>query len=125
MRKNNQMLHAYGSTVNALKDIIQRCHQRHNKSLLQRKTIVTPALDKGRLYHFTALCAYKYPVRLYELERAGISFMPIGAHTSLRSRSEEFWGRTVFETATPNGLGDPAVGKLLGHTDLYWHPFRK
>ena len=80
MRKDNQMLHSYGFTMNALKDIIQRCHQRHNKPLRQRKTIVTPALDKGSLYHFTVLCAYKYPVRLYELEQAGISFMPIG-HT--------------------------------------------
>ena len=78
MRKNNQMLHSYGFTMNALKDIIQRCHQRHNKPLRQRKTIATPALDKGRLYHFTVRCAYKYAVRLYELEQAGISFMPIG-----------------------------------------------
>lgn len=65
--------------MNALKDIIQRCHQRHEKPLRhQRKTIVTPALYKGLPYHFTVYCAWRYPMRLYELEQADISFMPIG-----------------------------------------------
>ena len=65
--------------MNALKDIIQRCHQRREKPLRhQRKTIVTPALYKGLPYHFTVHCAWRYPVRLYELEQSNISFMPIG-----------------------------------------------
>ena len=65
-------------TMNALKDIIQRCHQRREKPLRQKKTIVTPAVYKGLFYHFTVYCAQRYPVRLYDLEQAGISFMPIG-----------------------------------------------
>ena len=62
----------------SLKDIIQRCHQRHQKPLRQRKTKITPALYKGLPYHFTVYCAWRYPTRLYELEQADISFMPIG-----------------------------------------------
>ena len=64
--------------MNSLKDIIQCCHQRHEKPLRQRKTKITPALYKGLPYHFTAYCAWRYPIRLYELEQADISFMPIG-----------------------------------------------
>ena len=78
MKKNNQPPRSYGLTMNSLKDLIQRCHQRREKPLRQRKTVVTPALYKGLPYHFTVHCAWKYPVRLYELEQANISFMPIG-----------------------------------------------
>ena len=60
-----------------LKDIIQRCHQRHKKPLRQRKTRVTPALYKGPPYNFTACCAWRYSVNLYRLEQANISFMPM------------------------------------------------
>ncbi len=61
-----------------LDSLIERCHERHQNPLRQRKTKVTPALYKGLPYHFTVQCAYKYPIKLYELEQAGISFMPIG-----------------------------------------------
>ena len=61
-----------------LDNLIKRCHDRHKNPLRQRKTKVTPALYKGLSYHFTVQCAYKYPVRLYELELANISFMPLG-----------------------------------------------
>ncbi len=61
-----------------LENLIERCHYRHQNSLRQRKTKATPALYKGISYHFTVQCAYKYPIKLYELEQAGISFMPIG-----------------------------------------------
>ena len=64
--------------MNLPKDIIQRCHQRREKPLRQRKTIVTPAIYRGLLYHFTVYCGHKRPVRLYDLEQASISFMPIG-----------------------------------------------
>ena len=64
--------------MNFLENIIQRCHQRHEKPLRQRKTKVTPALYKGLPYDFTVYCAWRYPIRLYELEQANISFMPIG-----------------------------------------------
>ena len=64
--------------MNALKDILQRCHKRHEKPLKQRKTIITPAIYKGLDYHFTVYCAHRHPVRLYDLEQTGISFMPTG-----------------------------------------------
>ena len=64
--------------MNTLKDIIERCHQRHKKPLRQRKTVITPAPYKGLPYHFTVYCGHRYPVRLYDLEQAAISFMPIG-----------------------------------------------
>ena len=79
MRRNNLSLHSYDINMNVLKDLIQRCHQHRKQPLQQRKTVTTPALYKGRNYHFTVLCAWKYPVRLYELEQACISFMPIGS----------------------------------------------
>ena len=65
--------------MNSLKDIIERCHQRHVNPLRQRKTVVIPALyNKGYPYHFKVYCAHRYPVMLSDLEQAGISFMPIG-----------------------------------------------
>ena len=65
-------------TIDALKDIIQRCHQRHAQPLQQKKTVVTPSAYKGLYHHFTVYCAQRYPVRLYDLEQARISFMPVG-----------------------------------------------
>ena len=64
--------------MNILKNLIERCHQRHEKPLNQRQTVVTSAPYKGLPYHFTVYCAHRYPVKLYELEESGISFMPIG-----------------------------------------------
>ena len=65
--------------MNSLKNLIQRCHERHKNPLRQRKTVVAPALyNKGYPYHFTVYCAHKYPVLLTDLEAANISFMPIG-----------------------------------------------
>ena len=62
----------------SLKDIIQHCHQRHTQPLQQKKTVVTPSVHKGLYYHFTVYCAQRYPVSLYDLTEAGISFMPVG-----------------------------------------------
>ena len=88
--------------MDVLKDIIQRCHQRHKKPLRQRKTNVTPALYKGLPYHFTVYCAWRYPVKLYELEQADISFMPIGRaphhdHGPLNFGGERFLKRQSIE----------------------------
>ncbi|RKU30184.1 hypothetical protein C6499_06775 [Candidatus Poribacteria bacterium] len=79
-------------TMNSLKDIIQRCHQRHEKPLRQRKTKVTPALYKGLPYNFSVYCAWRYPIRLYELEQADISFMPIGRAPYHDHGPEDFGG---------------------------------
>ncbi len=65
-------------TTNVLQDILQHCHHRHENPLKQRKTISEPQLYQGLPYHYTAYCAYRYPVMLQDLEAAGISFMPIG-----------------------------------------------
>ncbi len=64
--------------MNSLKDLIQYCRERHEKPLRQRRTIVTPAPYAGLPYQFTVCCAHRYRVRLYDLEQAEISFMPIG-----------------------------------------------
>ena len=61
-----------------LEDIIQRCHQRRTHLLEVKKTVVTPSAYKGIHHHFTAYCAQRYPISLYDLEEAGISFMPVG-----------------------------------------------
>ena len=58
--------------------MIARCHQRHEKPLKQRQSIVEPLLYKGLPYHFIVYCAHRYPVMLQDLEAADISFMPIG-----------------------------------------------
>ena len=81
--------------MNALKDIIQRCHQRREKPLRQKKTIVTPSVYKGLFCHFTVYCAQRYPVRLYDLEQADISFMPIGG-ISERDRVPQSFGDKRF-----------------------------
>ena len=64
--------------MDALKDIIQRCHKRHSALLRQRRTVITPALYKRIPYHIKVRCARGTPVVLDDLERADISFMPIG-----------------------------------------------
>lgn len=64
--------------MNSLKDLIQYCHERHEKPLRQRRTIVTPAPYAGLPYQFTVYCAHRCRVRLYDLEQVEISFMPIG-----------------------------------------------
>ncbi|MYB93226.1 hypothetical protein F4054_22435 [Candidatus Poribacteria bacterium] len=83
--------------MNSLKDIIQRCHQRHKKPLRQRKTRVTPALYKGPPYNFSVYCAWRYPIRLYELEQAGISFMPIGRAPYHDHGPEDFGGERFLK----------------------------
>lgn len=83
--------------VNSLRSILQRCHQRHEKSVRQKKTIVTPATSKSLYYHFTVYCASGTPVRLYDLEAADISFMPIGRAPE-NDRAPQFFGGKRFLT---------------------------
>ena len=83
--------------MNLSKDIIQQCHQRHEKPLRQRRTVRTPALYKGLPYHFTVYCARKYPVKLYELEQADISFMPIGRAPQYDRGPTDFGGERFFK----------------------------
>ncbi len=92
--------------MDILKDIIQRCHQRREKSLQQRKTVITPALYKGLPYHFTVYCAHRSPVKLYELERAAVSFMPIGQAPAYESGPTDFGGERFL---TRQGIEDWAI----------------
>ena len=91
--------------MQSLKDIIERCHQRHKKPLRQRKTIITPAPYKGLPYHFTVYCAYRYPVRLYDLEQAAISFMPIGRAPNNDHGPNPFGGERFLKRQTVDDWG--------------------
>ena len=64
--------------MESVKDIIQQCHERRQKVMQQRKTIVSPALYGNYSYHYTVHCVHRYPLLLHALEQADISFMPIG-----------------------------------------------
>ena len=83
--------------MDLLKDIIQRCHQRHESPLRQRKTVITPALYKGLPYQFTVYCAHRYRVRLYDLEQADVSFMPIGRAPTYDSGPRDFGGERFLK----------------------------
>ncbi len=79
-------------TMNSLKDIIQRCHQRHKRPLQKKKTVVTPSVYNGFYHHFTVYCAQRYPVTLYDLEAAGISVMPTGGGPGHERVPQSFGG---------------------------------
>ena len=64
--------------MESVKDIIQQCHERRQKDLHQRETIVSPTLHGESPYHYMVYCARRYPLLLHDLEQADISFMPIG-----------------------------------------------
>ena len=66
--------------MKVLEDIFQRCHKRHaeRETLRQRKTVITPALYKRYPYHIKVHCVRSNPLTLDALEKADISFMPIG-----------------------------------------------
>ena len=66
--------------MKVLEDIFQRCHKRHaeRETLRQRKTVITPALYKRFPYHIKVHCVRSNPLILDALEKADISFMPIG-----------------------------------------------
>ena len=84
--------------VNSLKDLIERCHQRHEKPLRQRRTVVTPALyNKSYSYQVTVYCAQRYPIRLADMERADISFMPIGRAPECDHGPRDFGGERFLK----------------------------
>ena len=94
--------------MDLLKDIIQQCHERHEKPLRQRKTVVTPALYKGLPYHFTVYCGRRYPVRLYNLEQADISFMPIGRAPEYDAGPRDLGGERFLKR---QGIEDWIIGQ--------------
>lgn len=97
MRRNNQTPRAYKPTVDPLENIIQRCHQQREKSLRQRQTKVSPALYKEYPYHFTVRYARGHTARLYDLEQANISFMPIGHAPEYDHAPSDFGGERFLK----------------------------
>ncbi|MYG00133.1 hypothetical protein F4212_13510 [Candidatus Poribacteria bacterium] len=84
-------------TIDALQDIISRCHRRHEKPLKQQKTTSEPPLYKGLPYYYKVYCAHKYPVMLQDLEAAGISFMPIGQAPGTDRPPRNFGGKRFLK----------------------------
>ena len=86
--------------MNPLKDIIQRCHERHAKPLRQRKTLAMPSMfTKGHFYQYRVYCAHNTPVLLDDLEAADISFMPIGRAPE-NDRGPRHFGGALFRRRT-------------------------
>ena len=85
-------------TMNSLEDLIERCHQRYEKPLRQRRTVVTPALyNKSHSYQVTVYCAQRYPVLLANMEQADISFMPIGRAPRYDRGPRDFGGERFLK----------------------------
>lgn len=107
-----------------LEKTIERCHERHNNPLRQRKSVPVPAMLYQKYpYQYTVYCAHKYPILLDDLERANISYSAIGqaprydnGHSDIRedaflqrqkirntsvSRWESSWGINIY-TGTPS-----------------------
>ena len=74
--------------MDTLKQIIQQCHNRKNRTPSQRKTTVLPAGYNEYPYHFRVHYAHEKSVILYDLEKAHISFMLIGQSPFDRAPSD-------------------------------------
>lgn len=62
-----------------IKNLLERCHERHKNPLRQRKTVPVPAMLYQRYpYQYTVYCAQKYPILLDDLDQADISYTAIG-----------------------------------------------
>ena len=84
--------------MNSLEDLIERCHQRREKPLRQRGTVVTPALyNKSHSYQVTVYCSQRYPVLLADMEQADISFMPIGRAPEYDRGPRDFGGERFLK----------------------------
>ena len=93
-------------TMNSLEDLIERCHQRHEKPLRQRRTVVTPALyNKSHSYQVTVYCAQRYPVLLADMEQADISFMPIGRAPRYDRGPRDFGGERFLKRQSLQNWG--------------------
>ena len=84
--------------MKSLNNIIQQCHQRREKPLRQRKTEATPAMyTKDHPHQYTVYCAHRIPVMLQDLEKAHISFMPIGRAPWNDQGPEDFKGKRFLK----------------------------
>ena len=118
-----------------LKTIIQHCHDRKNRTLNQRKTIVLPGGYDEYPYHFRVYHAHEKSVILYKLEKANISFMPIEQEPFDRApadwaRSDDYYNRIKDRQDTGSwrprrwyaswGIGI-YTGETSGYEDAIWH----
>ena len=93
-------------TMNSLEDLIERCHQRYEKPLRQRRTVVTPALyNKSHSYQVTVYCAQRYPMLLANMEQADISFMPIGRAPRYDRGPRDFGGERFLKRQSLQNWG--------------------
>ena len=82
--------------MNALKNLISLCHERHKNPLRQRRTEISPAVhNRGYPHQHTVYCARNYPVLLDDLEDADISVMPIG-HAPENDQGPSYFGGERF-----------------------------
>ena len=78
------------------------------------KTVITPALYKHNPYHFNVHCARGYPVGLDALERAGISFMPIGRAPENDRGPRDFGGERFLKRQGINDWQDRRWNRSWG-----------
>ena len=115
--------------------IIEQCHHRQHQTLNQRKTVVLPARYDGYPYHFRVHYAHEKSVLLYDLEKADISFLPIGREPSDRApadwnRIDKYLDRVNNQQKTENwrprrwfaswGIGI-YTGEMSGREGANWH----
>lgn len=62
--------------MDSLKDLFQRCHERHHTPLSQQKSIIAPSFHKQN-FHLTVFCALGYPVEIEALIAANIECCPL------------------------------------------------
>ena len=121
--------------MDTLKKIIQQCHERKHRRLTQRKTIVLPAGYNEYLHHYRVHYSDEKSAMLYELEKANISFMPIGENPFDRppanwNRSDNFRDRIKHRQSAQDweaprwfaswGIGI-YTGKTSGEESRNWH----
>lgn len=118
-----------------LNKIIKLCHDRKNRMLNQRKTIVLPAGYDEYPFHFRVYYAHEKSVFLYALEKANISFMPIGRVPFDRAPAD--WTRSDNYRNRINNRQDAQswrprrwfaswgigiyTGETSGYEDAPWH----
>ncbi len=121
--------------MDILKQIIQRRHEWKKRTLSQRQTVVLPAGYNESLHHYRVHYAHRKAAMLYELERANISFMPIGEDPFDRppanwNRSDNDRDRLTNRQSTQDweasrwfaswGIGI-YTGKTSGEESKHWH----
>ena len=120
--------------MDTLKQIIQKCRDRKNRTLHQRKTIVLPAGYSAYPYHFRVYYAHGQSALLHDLEEADISFMPIGAEpfdrapgdwTRMDNYRDRVNNRQDTQSWLPRWYASSGIGIYTGKTSAgkggNWH----